>query len=352
MPIDPSLPDDLAREALTADAVVAHASEGGHGHTPPRTHCLNCGTALTGHYCHKCGQHDFDFHQSFGHVFLEALENFLHFDTKLFRNIVTLLFRPGRLSADFNAGKRAAQMPPFRLYVFTAFVFFILMFASGSTHESAFVNDAEKSKSGDVHRTDDFTLTSLPERAIENTRAANAEAEKRAAEVAAKNPDTIKPKKVKKEEQSPFLLWLEERGHYAISHQAEFVTAILHAIPKMMLICLPFFALFTRVLFRKSGQVYLQHLVIALHIHTFFYLWVLCTKGWVGIAALPHWGLEGWVQFFCSLWLCLYPFVMLRNLFRNSWPKTIFKTCLLSIAYAMTLALVFFAVAMVYLVWL
>ena len=48
-----------------------------------------------------------------------------------------------------------------------------------------------------------------------------------------------------------------------------------------------------------------------------------------------------------NLWLLLYPFLMLRRLFAQSWPWTIFKTGLLGLAYALTLALAFFATAMI-----
>lgn len=50
------------------------------------------------------------------------------------------------------------------------------------------------------------------------------------------------------------------------------------ALPKLILLCLPLFALYTRFLFRKTKQVYLQHLVLALHFHTFIYLWLMFEK--------------------------------------------------------------------------
>src|SRR5688572_11178452 len=93
----PPVPPVLALEtaAAGADHAAAHAAGGGNHHGPFHTHCENCGTKLDGPYCHRCGQHDFEFHRSFWHVFLEALENLFHFEGKFFRNIVTLLFQPG-----------------------------------------------------------------------------------------------------------------------------------------------------------------------------------------------------------------------------------------------------------------
>lgn len=57
--------------------------------------------------------------------------------------------------------------------------------------------------------------------------------------------------------------------------QQQMVVSFLAALPKMLLFCLPLFALYTRGIFRRSGQVYLQHLVLVLHFHTFIYLFVL-----------------------------------------------------------------------------
>jgi hypothetical protein len=145
MSADPEPPDPIlpAGNALATDQAAAHLTSAHGHHGPFHEHCENCGTKLAGPFCHRCGQHDFEFHRSFWHVFLEALENLFHFEGKFFRNIVTLLFQPGRLTADFNAGKRAAQMPPFRLYVFVSFIFFLLIFlgadkptGAGSTPDS------------------------------------------------------------------------------------------------------------------------------------------------------------------------------------------------------------------------
>ena len=40
-----------------------------------------------------------------------------------------------------------------------------------------------------------------------------------------------------------------------------------------------------------------------------------------------------------------YPFLMLRHLFANSWPRTVLKTLILVCTYFLTLAVVMFAAA-------
>ena len=312
MPID-SEPPDLSNspvvEAAAADAVVAQAAEPHHAGHARHTHCLNCGTALTGPYCSACGQHDLDFHQSFGHVVHEALENLFHFDAKLFRNILTLLFRPGRLSAEFNAGRRAAQMPPFRLYLFISVLFFFVSFLD--THD---------------------VFNSPPSAEAVTDRKPSAEPGKPGKQVLhLKVNDVEKPNALER--------FLMEKGHYAMAHQKEEEEAYLHGLPKMLLFCLPLMALYTRFLYRRSGQVYLQHLIIAVHYHTFVYLWWLVSSGWRELVGLQFPSLAGLLGFAAGVWMTLYPFIMLRRLFGQSWGLTIFKTLVLTAVYGLTIVL-------------
>jgi len=363
-------------EAVAAGAVAAHAAEKPGPHGPIHTHCENCGTKLAGPYCHHCGQHDIEFHRSFGHVILEALENFFHFDSKLFHNIVTLLFSPGRLTADFNAGKRAAQMPPFRLYLFVSVLFFFVSFLGGSHGGNNDLSLAAP-KAGSVKKPDarapaeEFRQAlagAAEELALETKDPKKAEQVRAALEkirrTTGQNPEAF-PAAVKeaikeqalaagesragqprfKRDPSAFAHEINERGKQLVKNPKEFVEALLHALPKMLLVCLPFFALYTRVLFRKSGQVYLQHLILALHFHTFVYLWWLVARGWFELVDLRLPGFAGLLGFLTGAWMFLYPFGMLRRLFGQSWTKTIIKAFLLTGIYALTLGLGLFATA-------
>lgn len=395
MPLDPepselpvSSPSPL-EEAIAAGTVAAQAADprlAGSGR-PAHTHCENCGAELNGPYCHRCGQHDFEFHRSFGHVFFEALENFFHFDAKFFRNIVTLLFRPGRLTADFNSGKRASQMPPFRLYLFVSVLFFFISFV-GKTVEPV---GATPDKEG--RYVDDFILkrsSAEPANAGPNKEgpaknhstewrhAMSAELQKRATETSdpvakarlqeaadravqprggvppqdasearkIRTPSGIDLKLDNKSADTPFEKYLLEKGRYAFAHPRELTESFIHALPKALLVCLPFFALITRVLFRRSGHVYLQHLVLAVHFHTFIFLWTLVRRGWVFLLDFASHPLAKSLAYATTAWLVLYAFLMLRHLFGNSWPRTIFKTLLLAGLYSFTIGVVLVVTAL------
>jgi hypothetical protein len=91
---------------------------------PPRI-CLNCRAALRGPYCAQCGQHDVDYHRSFHHLTHDLLENLFHFEGKFFTSVAWLLAKPGKLTADFNAGQRQSQLNPLRFYIFVTVLFFL-----------------------------------------------------------------------------------------------------------------------------------------------------------------------------------------------------------------------------------
>lgn len=345
----PSADDAPSPEAVAATAAVAaHAAEPHRGHGPVHTHCENCGTELKGPFCHACGQHDFDAHRSFGHTFLEALENFFHFDAKFFRNIVTLLFRPGVLTAEFNAGKRAAQMPPFRLYLFTAFVFFLVMFAGTDRELTAIELSPSPPKPAPAAP----ASTETPERTVDRVRHAaeqlRTDAQPAAASESAKAPNrprvSFRPLEKKEADKTDLERWIEHQAARSNEpgFQRELGHAFLGAIPKLLLLCLPLFALYTRVLFRRRSPFYLQHLILALHFHTFLFLWLLVRDGWTFLLNLPGWGVGNVFKFAALLWLVVYPVFMLRRLFGESWLRSALKTFALFLGYTLTLAIVFF----------
>lgn len=113
---------------------AAAASAGGwlrwrrrHADIPPGTPCANCQTPLVGTYCHACGQLAEDFHKSIWKLVREALESFFHLDGRLARTVPRLIGRPGALTRDYIDGKRAAQVPPLRLFL----VILLLTFVAG-----------------------------------------------------------------------------------------------------------------------------------------------------------------------------------------------------------------------------
>ncbi len=298
--------------------------------TPLHSHCQNCGTPLQGPYCSHCGQHDFDTHQSFRHVLFEALEDFFHFDTKLFRTLGTLLFRPGQLSAEFNAGKRAAQMPPFRLYIFVSVLFFFVSLYSGPRVPPNQGATKPTAPGKVTHSVGNGWLVWDTDEG---------------AKPAASSSTRAAPKPAAAAKQNAVVAWFERNGERAFQHPEELTHLVMSAVPKLFLICVPGFALLTWLMFRRAEPAYLAHLVVALHFHSFVYLWQMVGDGWVfllgGISPI----LGRVVGDVIGLWLLIYPFRMLRLLFKNPWRWTLLKGFALFIGYYSLLLIVFVVTA-------
>jgi hypothetical protein len=81
-----------------------------------RSACLNCQTPLEGRFCHGCGQEDRSSLFTLRQLIAEAAHELFDLDGKLLRSL-RLLLRPGALTIEYLAGRRARYVSPLRLYL-------------------------------------------------------------------------------------------------------------------------------------------------------------------------------------------------------------------------------------------
>ena len=101
--------------------------------------CPNCGGARPGAYCPNCGQNDRDYMRSVWLVAGDYFRDTFEVDSRVFRTLKLLFFKPGQLSIDFSRNRRARYMSPVRLFLFISFVHFgalALMTAKGSVSDT------------------------------------------------------------------------------------------------------------------------------------------------------------------------------------------------------------------------
>lgn len=89
--------------------------------------CPNCGSGRPDRFCSHCGQNDRDYMRGVLSVVYEFFREMFELDSRLFRTLKSLLFKPGHLSSEFSRNRRAAYMSPVRLYLFTSFLFFLVL---------------------------------------------------------------------------------------------------------------------------------------------------------------------------------------------------------------------------------
>jgi hypothetical protein len=116
---------DAIAGAVLGRAVEPKAGEAADGHSH-ETHCLNCGAALTGPFCHECGQHA-HVHRTLTAFFHDLLHGVFHLEGKLWNTIPLLVWKPGELTRRYIDGQRARFVSPIALFLFCVFLMFAVM---------------------------------------------------------------------------------------------------------------------------------------------------------------------------------------------------------------------------------
>jgi hypothetical protein len=126
---------DIVAGGLLARAIEPSAGEGrGHRSWQVDHHahglCLNCGTALIGAHCHRCGQAG-HIHRTLHSVGHDLLHGVFHFEGKIWDTLPMLVMRPGALTRRYVEGERARFVSPLALFLFTMFLMFAVFSWAG-----------------------------------------------------------------------------------------------------------------------------------------------------------------------------------------------------------------------------
>lgn len=318
--------------------------------------CLNCGTDLQGKYCHNCGQENLQIKESFGHMLNHAISDYFHFDHQFFHTLKPLLTQPGKLTADYLAGRRAQYLHPVKMYIFISLVFFLLVLKSG--HEIITTNENGKHSKSEVA---DVVKKELDK----NPKMTDAEKKEVLNNVKTALPGSspvhiIKQKDGgfinvggfeddKKDKDSTLaayqlhqsqlpankrdgfigryftervLYYKEKYGDKAYKH---FKEDLMHNVPKMMFVLLPLFALIVMVAFRRNKKYYVEHLIYAIHLHCFIFLFcgiiiiiqMILPSGWTSV--------NDWLSLALWIYCTYYVYRSLRFLYQRSRWRTISK---------------------------
>lgn len=112
-----------AAGALATAGVIGANIEGREGGPPGEGDCANCGAKLTGPFCAQCGQHAYP-RRKLIHVIGELAHGIFYLETKTWRTLPMVLFRPGSLTRNYVYGKRARYLSPLTMFLFSIFIMF------------------------------------------------------------------------------------------------------------------------------------------------------------------------------------------------------------------------------------
>ncbi len=109
------------------------------------TTCYNCQEVLaqSENFCPNCGQENHSRQASTRMLLSDFLNDYLTFDSKLFKSIIPLFIQPGYITHEYLNGKRQQFIPPVRVFLFLSFIYFSLTYLFGETNggTSLTVND-------------------------------------------------------------------------------------------------------------------------------------------------------------------------------------------------------------------
>lgn len=92
------------------------------------TECRNCYHPLdiSDEFCPNCSQLNSTKKLAFDDFFNEFFAGIFAYDSRFYRTLGVLLFKPGKISKDYIEGKRVRYANPYRFYLSASIIFFLL----------------------------------------------------------------------------------------------------------------------------------------------------------------------------------------------------------------------------------
>ena len=329
--------------------------------------CMNCGTELKGPFCYYCGQPDKNFMRFFPVLLRELLEDTLDFDSRFTRTLKPLLFRPGKLTRDYLDGKRFRYVPPLRLYIFSSIAFFFLaaILAGDAINITSDLDGDEEVVTG-IH---------IGEEEEKEIHEALQGLEDLSPELAAELEKDIKEATQDTESDDSFNFngepWDRETNPVIIPMMPDWVNdwinneieespakgkeieanpdlikdKVFDVMPVTMFVLLPIVALLFKFWYLFAKKYYVEHLIFALHNHSFIFVALLITMLSGTLAGWQEPSEEGpvttaitWVNVIIWSWIPLYLLVSLKRVYQQGWAMTLAKYSLIGLSYLMLLA--------------
>jgi hypothetical protein len=274
--------------------------------------CANCGLKLQAEdrFCPHCGQKDHDLNVGVSHLLGEAIEGFLHLDSKSLQTVWKLIFSPGFLTIEFIKGRRVGYVAPVRLYIFISFIFFLLLSLPDGKH----ITTKDEEPTISFYEINSSELRGLSQMQIDSV--------------------------MKKHDLKPTMFnkyIVRQLVRIGSGGSEEFSHVFIKAISYMMFALMPVFALFVYLLHRKKELRYIGTLILSVHFHCFiFSVLVFCMlmNRFTGIYEL---------LFVIPVVFTIYLFMAFRNVYGDSKLVTLFKMLLIGLLQTVSIIILFIA---------
>ncbi|WP_164928862.1 DUF3667 domain-containing protein [Gloeobacter violaceus] len=333
LPVDSPVPAKLTRAQKREQVRAARRSPV----------CLNCGELTPGNYCINCGQLNETYRVSTRKLVADFINDYFTVDLKFPKSVLPLLFKPGFLTNEYIAGRRARYIAPLRMYLFVSVLYFVILgFFSNTLFDNSndFTVQTDAGADAPAKVLDNSKATRKIDNALKppNPKLDPPGADQKGVSVRIGDdgslPLDIKPEDIEVDTGNPDLDRFLDRqirakvdDYTAPGGQERLIRDIEDNLPIAVFTLLPVFAFLLKVFYWRSGRYYAEHLIFSLHFHAFIFLTL-------GLATLVNSNL---LLPWTPVVHLLYLFVAMMMVYQQGWLKTLIKYSLLIIGYSIAI---------------
>lgn len=350
--------------------------------------CLNCGSHVESHYCSSCGQPNLELKESFWGFVSHSIAHYFHFDNKFFQTLSPLLTKPGKVTLDYLAGKRARYINPVSMYIFVSIVYFLVAYspehkkkdrehnnvkaASVKTQtldsvkkeltEAGIVGDhtgkfLDEAKAGLKEELDvegfkqlnfndqEIVLTDLKKLNKANKTDSLKRVIKKFNSIHNERNDSTYSAYLIRQKKLPLLQqdnWFERmvtKRSITIGEKSEVISETLeHNRPKQYFLLMPLLALFIMWNFRKNHIYYLNHLIFTIHGMTAYFIVQIFTQPLIKYALGGTGFIKTIIDIAVIVWIVWYLYNALKVFYQRQRGATIWKMIWIFILYGVAVA--------------
>jgi hypothetical protein len=363
--------------------------------------CANCGAPMHGPFCYACGQPEKGMIRHLASVMADVADTIFNVDSRIFRSILPLYFRPGYLTIEYFHGRRTRYVTPFRLFFFLCIISIFAIQIALNLSESNFALVGAGNGGGVEHAKTPEEVQQRMQASIDTIEKVKqqpavkasrlAKLERTEADIRAKAETRLAYLKTKQEAEAkgekpppdphaddddsvlvfddvPWdpkanpisMAWLpafanaklndmavhgKENLVAAKKNPAQAIARLFSVLPQTLFVLMPLFAVLLKVFYIFKRRLYMEHLMVALHSHAFIFMSLLLLTivsfliGWATTSAEWSLPLFNLLRGAIWTWLPIYLFVMQKKVYRQGWIMTTIKYSLIGISYMMLLAI-------------
>ena len=332
----------------------------------PSPECRNCGYLMPerANYCPICSQRNTTGKINVFEFLKEALSNLFNIDAKFFKTLFSFVF-PGKLTNEFFLGKHQSFASPIRLF-FVTIIFFlaalgwfiqdkimeadplgievakaknIILDSISIYHQTMLTevkSDAERVAIDSFYNKIITKLYSDTSEVFDGVMFGDSLSIKHKDLQVMSADEIIEKYKI----DGPINQMLIKQGMKFNKTPSAFMGSMIGNLTFMFLVLIPALAWFFKLLYIRSKRYYVEHLVFLFHYHSFaFFL------GGIMLAAYQY--IPDWLMSTLGLLMMIYLVISMRNVYQQSWLKTISKSILIGFAYTIFFSICTFFIMIV-----